>query len=101
VAIVTLGDDPVIRQFREKISDNDLKLVEVLNKRLKLVAQLREYKMQHGVDFYDPEREEWILTFVGRANKGPLSVQGLREIFEHVLTLTKSELASKQHAARK
>jgi chorismate mutase len=92
---VSIDGDPVIRQFREKISDNDLKLVEVLNKRLKLVEQLRAYKAQQGVDFYDPEREEWMLTFISRANKGPLSRQGLHEIFEHVLTLTKSELASK------
>ena len=91
------GDsDPVIRQFREKISDNDLKLVDILNKRLKLVAQLRDYKQQQGVDFYDPEREDWLLTFVSRANKGPLSAEGLREIFEHTLTLTKAELDSKQ-----
>ena len=55
---VSNGDsDPVIRQFREKISDNDLKLVDILNKRLKLVAQLRDYKQQQGVDFYDAERE--------------------------------------------
>lgn len=93
--------DPVIRQFREKISDNDIKLVDALNKRLKLVAQLRAYKEQQGVDFYDREREDWLLTFVSRANKGPLSAEGLREIFDHVLTLTKAELASKNAAAPK
>jgi chorismate mutase/prephenate dehydratase len=90
--------DPVIKQFREKISDNDLKLVDALNKRLKLVEQLRNYKLQQGVEFYDPGREEWMLTFVSRANKGPLSADGLHEIFEHILTLTKAELESKQQA---
>ena len=33
-------NDPVIKQFREQISDNDLKVVELLNKRIKLVTQL-------------------------------------------------------------
>lgn len=98
---MTQGDgDPVIKQFREQISDNDLKIIDALNKRLKLVAQLKEYKERHGVDFYDPEREEWMLTFVTRANRGPLSTEGLRDFYEHVLTLTKAELAAKEGAQK-
>ena len=88
----TVGTDPVITQFRDKISDNDLKIVELLNKRLKLVAQLKEYKEQHGVDFYDPAREEWMVTFLSRANKGPISNDGLRALFAEVLAMTKKEL---------
>jgi len=93
--------DPVIKQFREQISDNDLKIVDALNKRLKLVAQLKKYKDERGVDFYDPEREEWMLTFVTRANSGPLSTEGLHEIYDHILTLTKSELAAKEGSSHK
>jgi chorismate mutase len=84
--------DPVIRQFRDQISDNDLKIVDAINKRLKLVAQLRAYKEGRGIDFVDPDREAWMLTYVSRANKGPLSSEGLREIYDHVLSLTKAEL---------
>jgi chorismate mutase len=84
--------DPVIRQFRDQISDNDLKIVDAINKRLKLVAQLRAYKAGAGMDFVDPDREAWMLTYVSRANKGPLSSEGLREIYDHILSLTKAEL---------
>ncbi len=84
--------DPVIRQFRDQISDNDLKIVDAINKRLKLVAQLREYKEGRGIEFVDPDREAWMLTYVSRANKGPLSSEGLREIYDHLLSLTKAEL---------
>jgi chorismate mutase len=84
--------DPVIRQFRDQISDNDLKIVDAINKRLKLVAQLRAYKADRGMDFVDPDREAWMLTYVSRANKGPLSSEGLREIYDHILSLTKAEL---------
>ena len=31
------GDDAVIKQFRDQISDNDLKIIDAINKRLKLV----------------------------------------------------------------
>lgn len=85
-------NDPVIRQIRDQISDNDLKIIEAVNKRLKLVAKLHEYKMEHGIEFVDPERELWMLTYVNRANKGPLSSEGLREIYDHLLTLTKAEV---------
>ncbi|NLG64757.1 MAG: chorismate mutase, partial [Actinobacteria bacterium] len=53
---------------------------------------LRAYKLKHGIDFLDPDREQWMLTFVARANKGPLSADGLREIYEHILSLTKAEM---------
>ena len=86
--------DPVIKQFREKISDNDLKILALINKRLKLVAQLKTYKEDHRVEFFDPDREQWMLTFVSRANKGPLSAAGLEQIYTELLALTKQELAA-------
>ena len=87
------GDDPVIKQFRDQISDNDLKIIDAVNKRLKLVQQLKAYKEQHGVDFLDPAREEWMLTFVSRANKGPLSRDALTELYRDIIEITKREAA--------
>jgi chorismate mutase len=84
--------DPVIRELREKISDVDRGLVDALNARLKLVARLKRYKESHGIDFVDPEREEWMFTYLARANRGPLTQAGLREIYGAVLDLTKAEL---------
>src|SRR5207253_10436532 len=53
--------DPVIKQFREQISDTDRAIVEAINKRLTLVAQVKAYKESRGLGFLDPEREEWML----------------------------------------
>jgi chorismate mutase len=85
--------DPIIRQLREAISDNDRKLVAALNKRLELVAQLKRYKESHGIGFVDPEREEWMLSYLQRANRGPMSEDGLREFFTRILDLTKREVS--------
>ena len=85
--------DPIIRQLRESISDNDRKLIETLNKRLELVARLKSYKESHGIGFVDPEREEWMLNYLQRANRGSLSPEGLREFFTQVLDLTKREVS--------
>jgi chorismate mutase / prephenate dehydratase len=85
--------DPVIQQLRDQISDNDRALVEAINARLRLVAKLKEYKESLGIDFVDPEREEWILRDLGRANRGPLSEDGLRAFYEQIFALTKTEVA--------
>ena len=67
--------------------------MEAINTRLKLVARLKAYKESRGMSFVDPEREEWMLSYLTRANRGPLSAEGLQEIFGEVLDLTKREIA--------
>jgi chorismate mutase len=89
---VSTSDDPVIRQLREQLSDVDRGLVDAVNARLKLVAQLKRYKESRGIEFVDPEREEWMVNYLLRANRGPLSDEGLRELYVEVLDLTKREV---------
>jgi chorismate mutase len=84
--------DPLIRQLREQISDNDRALVEAVNTRLKLVARLKRYKESRGLSFVDPDREQWMLQYLARANRGPLSGEGLEKLFEEILALTKREV---------
>jgi chorismate mutase/prephenate dehydratase len=84
--------DAVMRQLRQEISDNDRAVVELINKRLKLVARIKAYKESRGLEFLDPEREQWMLNYLQRANRGPLSADGLEELFQEVLDLTKREV---------
>ena len=91
-----MNDDPQIRELREQISDADRALVETFNKRLQLVARIKQYKESRGIDFVDPEREEWMLQYLTRANRGPLSSEGLAELFHEILDLTKREVDRKE-----
>ena len=86
------SDDPLIRQLREQISDADRTIIEAINARLELVARLKAYKESRGIAFVDPEREQWMLNYLTRANRGPLSAEGLAEIFGEILDLTKREV---------
>jgi chorismate mutase / prephenate dehydratase len=92
VARATVTDDPLIRQLRQAISDTDRSIVEAINARLRIVARLKLYKESRGIGFVDPEREEWMLQYLQRANRGPLSKEGLQELFEEILDLTKREV---------
>ena len=90
--------DPVLAQFREQITDNDSGIVEAINKRLKLVAQIKRYKEAREMPFLDTAREEWMLRYLARANRGPLSEAGLRELYAEILDLTKREVARADEA---
>ena len=83
--------DAVVRQMRDAIIDNDLRLLQAVNRRLELVQRLRAYKEAHGMEFVDQTREDWMHRYLQGANRGPLSASGLTEIYAHLLDLTKVE----------
>jgi chorismate mutase len=84
------GDE--IERLREELTGVDLELVERVNRRLELVAELKRVKEERGIAFLDPAREEYMLRWLTEENDGPLSDEGLRELYLEVLALTKREL---------
>jgi chorismate mutase/prephenate dehydratase len=92
MSTVTTQDEFVTR-VRRDISDLDSALVELVNKRLQLVARLKRYKEEHGIGFVDLAREEWMLQYLHRLNRGPLSDEGLSELYHELLDLMKREVS--------
>ncbi len=90
---MTSSDDPVLRELREQISATDRAILDAVNARLKLVAQIKEYKQSLGIDFLDPARERSMLCDLVDGNNGPLSEDGLHQLFAEILDLTKREVA--------
>jgi chorismate mutase len=84
--------DPLITQLRRQITEIDRAIVELVNRRLGLVATMKGYKARRGIDFVDVEREDSMLMYLQRANGGPLSPAGLEELFRELLVLTKREV---------
>ena len=85
--------DPTIRRLREEISDLDRSILDAVNARLELVERLRRHKDGLGLPFVDPEREQQLLDDLVHANRGPLSDEGVRELFCELLDLTKREIS--------
>jgi chorismate mutase / prephenate dehydratase len=85
--------DRQIQELRAQISDNDRAIVRALNKRVELVARLKRYKESQGLEFVDPKQEESVLRDLSRANRGPLSQDGLRDLYREILELTKREVS--------
>ena len=84
--------DPEIERLREQITSADRTVLDAVNSRLELVARLKAYKESQGIEFVDEEREERLLRELVEANRGPLSEDGVRELFREVLDLTKREV---------
>jgi chorismate mutase len=84
--------DAAIHRLREQIAERDRSILDAVNARLQLVAELKRHKEVEGIDFLDPDQEERLLRALERANAGPLSPEGLRQLFDEILALTKREV---------
>ncbi len=87
---MTRGD--AFRELRERITANDRALVEAVNHRLRLVAELWRLKEEQGSERLDPDRERRLREELHAANEGPLSADGLDRLVTELLALTKREL---------
>jgi chorismate mutase len=83
------SSDPVIAQLREQISETDLGILDALNKRVSLVQKLHDYKTQQGYDLVDAAREDWIVQYLQRCNRGPLAAEDVEALVRSVLDLTR------------
>jgi chorismate mutase/prephenate dehydratase len=87
------GSDPTVRQLRHEISQVDRAILAVVNARLELVARLKEHKDRNGLPFVDPDRERQLIAELEAVNHGPLSAEGVRELYTALLGLTKREVS--------
>lgn len=94
---VGAGAEEELERLRALVAETDRVLVETLNERLRIVDRIKQHKAEHELPFLDPDREAWLLAYLARTNRGPLSPDGLERFVQHVLELTKAELASLQN----
>ncbi len=89
-----MSDDPIIQQHRAQVSELDLAILEALNQRVHLVKQLKDHKASQGLRFYDAAQEDRVIATLSQANPGPLSSEGLSEIFRLIMEWSKREAAA-------
>jgi chorismate mutase len=84
--------DPLMRRLREQIAERDRAILDAINARLQLVAELKRHKEAEGIGFVDSDQEERLLQALEQANAGPLSREELRKLWKEILALTKREV---------
>ncbi len=80
--------DP-LHPLREKIDELDLRIVELLNARARIVVDIGKIKHQSGAPVYAPDREKVVLERIRQANKavgGPLPNSCLEAIYRELMS---------------
>jgi chorismate mutase len=71
--------------WRRRIDEIDLQLVELFNARTKCAIEIGHIKKRLGLEIYSPGREAQVIANVTAANAGPLDAEAIRRLFERVI----------------
>ncbi|MBK8476649.1 MAG: prephenate dehydratase [Opitutaceae bacterium] len=71
---------------RQQIDGLDRQIVEALNRRLSLAAEIGKLKRQQGGPIYVAERQEQVFRKVCEQNRGPLNEPALRAIYREIMS---------------
>ena len=85
--------DPVVASYRERISAVDDQILDAVNRRVTLVAELHSHKREQGYPMRDPAREQTLIEKLNTTNTGPLSEQRLADLYRLLLEICTSEAA--------
>lgn len=75
-----------LQQLREKIDEIDLKIIESLNERYKLVKKIGDWKKNNDIPIFIPEREQQLLKNLLAKNLGPLPPETLVAIYREIFS---------------
>jgi chorismate mutase/prephenate dehydratase len=75
-----------LASLRAQIDKLDLSILDLVNKRAAVAAQIGKVKVEQGGDIFSAAREEEVLTNVLSANAGPLDAVTIRSIFRELIS---------------
>ncbi len=78
-----------IDNWRKKIDQINIELVELLNSRAKCAVEIGKIKKKSGKPVFDKKREETIFKSISSANNGPFGDESMERIFKVVIEETR------------
>jgi 3-deoxy-7-phosphoheptulonate synthase/chorismate mutase len=94
-----------LQELRSQVDVINLQILELLNRRATIAADIGKVQAQLGTSFYDPQREAYMLDQLERNNKGPFSNETIkalfREIFRASMALEEKDARAKILVQRK
>jgi len=84
-----------LQELRVQIDEIDRKLIELFEKRMEVVAQVAEYKLQKGIPILDSEREKAVIEKNLSMLKNKQLEAEAKDFFEHLMALSRSFQAKK------
>lgn len=77
-------------ELRILIDDVDRRIVDLLNERTRVVEDIGRVKKHSDLPVYEPKREEQVFANITGHNRGPLSPEAVRRIFERIIDEARS-----------
>ena len=74
-----------LAECRRKIDAVDVRLLELLNERTRIVEEIGRIKQKLSLPIYEPKREEDVFRNITQNNSGPLSSEAVRRVFERII----------------
>jgi len=74
-----------LAECRRKIDVLDLRLLELLNERTRIVEEIGHIKYHLSLPIYEPKREDDVFRNVTVNNSGPLSSDAVKRVFERII----------------
>jgi chorismate mutase len=76
-----------VSELRVIVDELDLKLVDLLNERARVVQSIGRFKRHTSMPIYEPDRERAVYRNVAKYNKGPLREQDLEIIYQALMAV--------------
>ena len=89
-----------IADWRKKIDELDLKLVELINQRAAAAREIGKLKNDTNLPIYEPNREKLILENVKAANRGPLPDSEIQHVFERIIDVMRKLQQQEIHRSK-
>lgn len=74
-----------LAECRRKIDVLDMRLLELLNERTRVVEEIGRIKRHLSLPIYEPRREEEVFRNVTANNSGPLTAEAVKRVFERII----------------
>lgn len=74
-----------LEEFRDAVDEVDCRIVALLNERTLVVENIGRVKREAHLPIYEPKREDQVFANVSGANRGPMSQEAVRRIFERII----------------
>jgi chorismate mutase-like protein len=74
-----------LERCRVLIDEVDRRIVALLNERTRVVEDIGRVKRAAGLPIYEPKREDQVFANITQSNRGPLTPEAVRRIFERII----------------
>jgi len=93
-----------LERCREQIDELDRRLLEILNQRTGIVEEIGRIKQELRLAIYEPKREDQVFANVVGQNRGPLTHDAVKRIFERIIdemrTVQKTKMLDQNSSER-